>query len=146
VIRVAALGEILRRFRFHGVPGAPVASGVPVDRAAVLGSEVAAVFAALQDDQRGAEALLAKADVEAERIRAAGAEQARKVAEASRKAAATARETVAARIRNETSKDSAAILAAARSEADRIERVAAERFPPLVTEIVRSVLAIGSSR
>ena len=145
MIRLAALGEILRRFRIHGVPGAPVAFGVPTDRAAELDSELQAVFSALQDDQRKAVALLAQADLEAARIRSVGTEQARQAIEASHARAATARETVASRIRDEASSKCAATLDAARSEADRIERIAAERLPPLVAEIVRRVLTIGGT-
>jgi hypothetical protein len=33
---MTALGEFLRRFRFHGEPGAPAAVGVPADRSGEL--------------------------------------------------------------------------------------------------------------
>ena len=103
MISLAVLGEILRRFRFHGVPGSPVAFGVPTDRVAELNSEVEVVFAALQDNQRRAVALLAQADVEVARIRSTGAEQARRAIDASRERATTERESVASRNRDETS-------------------------------------------
>ena len=142
---MAALGEILRRFRFHGVPGAAVAFGVPPDRAAELSSEVQGLFCVLAEDQQNAAAVVAHADLEAARIRSASAEHAHRLIAQSHERATTARARAAARIRDESAKEVAAIVAAARSDAVRIAQDAAERLPPLVDDVVRRVLAIGDT-
>jgi len=53
---LTSLGEILRRFRFHGVPRAPAAA-VPVDRAGKYEAELAPVFWALFDEVFRAEGI-----------------------------------------------------------------------------------------
>ena len=67
--QVAALSDILRRFRFHGVPGAPAVVAVPADRAAEVESELAPVFATLDAAQRSSRELVAAAQSDARRSR-----------------------------------------------------------------------------
>jgi len=141
---VAALGEILRRFRFHGVPGAALALGVPADRTAELEAELAPVFSALEEAQRRADATVATASREAARLRADAVEHgSRLVAQARAGVGAARAEVVAARLA-QASTESGRLLAAGQSEADRIGRVAAARLPDLVDQVVQRVLTLAA--
>ena len=137
---MAALGEILRRFRFHGVPGAPTAAGVPADRTAGLEGELAPVFAALEDPQRHAVALLTEATHSAEQRRAAARDEARRlVVEAHSGAVAARAEAAAARLALADAECSA-MRAAGHAEAQRVRLRAAERTDALVELVVLHVL------
>jgi vacuolar-type H+-ATPase subunit H len=142
---VAALGEILRRFRFHGVPGAPSSVAVPADRPAELERELAPVFAALDDAEAAARAILDRALREADRRRAEATDAAmRAVAEANASAAAARSESATATLEvAETTRTR--LLEAARAEAERIADQSAERAPALVEKVVAHVLAFGTS-
>ena len=61
------LGELLRRFRFLGVPGAPASAAVPVDRGALRAAELAPVLAALQAAEGEAAGIVARAEQDAAR-------------------------------------------------------------------------------
>ena len=140
---MAAVGDILRRFRFHGVPGAPSAVGVPPDRPAEVERELAPVFAALEGAEATAAAIVERALRAADRRRAeATAAATRTVREAAGKVAAARAEATAATMqaaepaRNE-------VLTAARTESDRVAIQVAERVPALVEAVVAHVLAFG---
>ena len=140
---MAAVGEILRRFRFHGVPGAPAPAGVPVDRTAEIEAELAPVFSLLEAAQHRATELDEGATADAARRRGEAAEhvrhilaQARTEADAARMESATVRLAQAQREARE-------LAERARLEAERIARVSAERTPGLVEEVVRRVLVLG---
>jgi len=139
---VPALGEILRRFRFHGVPGAPAPAGVPAERGEELDAELLPVFSALENAQHLAADVAAAAARDAARRRADAVEHGRRlVAEARARAGAERAEAAAVYLaRAEAERDQ--VLAAAQTEVDRIDRVAAERMPVLVDEVVRRVLAL----
>ncbi len=74
-----ALGDVLRRFRFHGVPGAPIAVGVPGDRTAELEAELAPVFWALEEVQRQTAELVAAAEHQVDHRRSNVIEQGRRL-------------------------------------------------------------------
>lgn len=140
---MASLGDILRRFRFHGVPGAPARAGVPADRAAELETELAPVFSLLEAAQRHADELIRRAAADAARRRAEGSEHARRiVARAHVEAEAARTESAAVRLARAEG-EMRALLAEAAEEAARIERVASQRTPALVDELVRRALAMG---
>lgn len=140
---MATLGEILRRFRFHGVPGAPAVFGVPADRAVELEAELEPVFAALDLDQRRAADLAESSAREAARRQTAALEHGRRLVADASAAAGTERAEAAAALLAHSAVERDRLLAAARMEAQRIGRVAAERTPALVNETVRRVLALG---
>lgn len=135
--------ELLRRFRFHGVPGAPVAAGVPVDRGAQFEAELAPVFSALEDAQHHAEDLVAAATREAARLRADAAERGHRLVTDARAHASGARSDAAQAVLTRADGERMALLAAARTEVDRIDLVAAERTPTVVEHVVRWVLTLG---
>jgi len=137
---VPAVGDILRRFRFPGVPGAPAPVGVPVDRGAQLETELEPVFAALTAAQDRAREVVEAAGADAALRRAQSSEQVRRLLVRAREDADAARkETVAVQLARAHERRSE-LMAEAREEAERIRRVAAERAPRLVDEIVRQVL------
>jgi hypothetical protein len=140
---LATLGEILRRFRFHGVPGAPVAFGVPVDRSAELELELQPVFSLLDVDQHRATDLLKSAEVEAAHSRTIAVEQGRQLLADARVLAGAARTEVAEALLADAENERSRLIAAAQLEAARIERTATERTPILVNVVVRRVLAFG---
>jgi len=140
---VASLGEILRRFRFHGVPGAPVAAGVPVDRGAQFEAELTPVFSALEDAQHHAEDVVGAATREAARLRADAAERGHRLLADARAGAGAAHSEGAESVLARADVERMSLLAAAGAEADRISRVAAERTPAVVDHVVDRVLALG---
>ena len=140
---MASLGEILRRFRIHGVPGAPVAAGVPVDRGAQFEAELTPVFSALEEAQHDAEDLVGAATREAARLRADAAERGHRLVAAARGDAASARSEGAQSVLTQAERECIALLAAAATEVDRISRVAAERTPAVVDHVVRWVFTLG---
>jgi len=142
---VAAVGDILRRFRFHGVPGAPAPAGVPFDHAAQIEAELVPVFSALEAAQRRADALAEEAQTDARRRRAVAAENAHRIlVEARAQADAARAESAALRLAHAESQKRA-LAESARAEADRVTTSAAERTPDLVEEVVRRVLVMGET-
>ena len=141
---MAALGDILRRFRFHGVPGAPVLVGVPADRNAALRAELTPVFAALEDAQRGAAQLVAAAEHDAMERRTAALEEGRRlVAEAYAGSAAARTEAADARL-SVAEAECRTVLADGHAEARRVGRLAAERTDALVDLVVGHVMELAA--
>lgn len=139
---MVGLGEILRRFRFHGVPGAPLAVGVPGDRTSEIARELAPVFSALEEPQRRARAMVEEAERHAARRRAEAAVHAdRLLAEARAGAPAARAQVVTDRLAGAEDR-SRRELAAGKAEADRVDRVVAERLPAMVDEVVRRALSL----
>jgi hypothetical protein len=142
---VASLGEILRRFRFHGVPGAAVAFGVPVDRSSALEAELRPIFMLLETDLQNAAELLGGAELDAARRHSVAIEQRRQLLDDARSATGAARREATAALITNADLERGRLLAGAREEVERIERIAAERTPGLVEEVLRRVLAFGES-
>jgi len=140
---VPAVGDVLRRFRSLGVPGAPAPLGVPLDRSAAVAAELAPVFRALEGTERRAPELVERAAGQADRLRARAQAEAERIlsraqAEATRVRAETSAETLAA-----ADAQCAVLLDEARVQVERIARLSAERAPALAEEITRRVLALG---
>ena len=142
---MAAVGDILRRFRFHGVPGAPAPAGVPVDRTAEIEAELTPVFALLEAAQFRATALVEEAMAETAHRRAAAAEQALAILVEARSQADAARAESAAVRLAQAERQRRAFAEGARHEVERIARVSAERTPELVEELVRRVPLPGGA-
>ena len=140
---MTALGDILRRFRFHGVPGAPGMAGVPADRTAELEAELTPVFAALEEAQRQTAASVAQAEGEAAEQRSAAHAEGRKLVAEARAGAASARVAAATRRLALAEAERATILADAEREAARVERTAAQGTPALVERVVEHILSLG---
>lgn len=137
---VAALADILRRFRFHGVPGPPGALGVPADRGTEVARELGPVFAALDDVQCQAHQLVAAAQSDAARLRAEASERARRIVAEARAGAGQARADAASSHLALGATERARLEAEARSEEERIAEVAAERMPAACRLLVERVL------
>lgn len=138
---VAAPIDFLRRFRFHVVPGAPAAVPAPADRAGELAAEVAPIFAVLEATQRDAEATISAAERDAAAVRASATEQGQRLIAAAWAGADAARDDAARRRLADGDRERERVLADGRVEADRIARVAADRMPVLIDDVVRRVLA-----
>jgi vacuolar-type H+-ATPase subunit H len=137
------LGELLRRFRFLGVPGAPASAAVPVDRRAVRAAELAPVLAALHGAETEAAAIVARAELEAAHRREAAAARADSiVAEARTRAKAVRAEATEARLADARAR-SRRVVDDARREVARLERRMAARRPAVVGELVARVLDSG---
>lgn len=143
---MTALGEILRRFRFHGVPGAPSAVAVPADRAAGLEQELAPVFAALLETLESSNAVVSTAEREAERRRTDAQHNAHGLVQEARSGAAAARSQAAAARLVEADAECRRILVEGHREAERVARDAADRTPALVEQVVTHVLAPPAAR
>jgi hypothetical protein len=144
-VAAVSLGEILRRFRVHGAPGAPAAAGVPVDRTGEVEAELEPVFSALEDAQRHGVALVAAAERDAAGRRADAVEEGHRIVAEARIQQAAGRAEAASALLAQADGERARLLAAARMEADRIGRVTAARTPALVDDVVRRVLALGAA-
>ncbi len=141
----SSLGEILRRFRVHGAPGAPAAVGVPADRTGEVEAELEPVFAALEDSQRQSVDLVAAAERDAAGRRADAVAEGHRIVAEARLQQGAARSGAASAYLARAGVERAGLLAAARMEADRIGRVRAERTPALVDDVVQRVLALGEA-
>jgi cell division septum initiation protein DivIVA len=142
-VMVPAVGDILRRFRSLGVPGAPAPAGIPVDRSAAVAAELAPVFRALEASERSGAELVDRAAGQADRLRARAQAEAKRIlsraqAEAARVRAETSAETLA-----DADVQCVALLDEARFQAERIAHLSAEHAPALADEIIRRVLALG---
>ncbi|MDE3085300.1 MAG: hypothetical protein KGJ77_00915 [Acidobacteriota bacterium] len=140
-----AIGDVLRRFRALGVPGAPASAGIPADRRAALADELAPVFAALAETERRVEALVADAGQEASSMAARTEEHTREILGRALTDASTARAEAASRRARSVEAQCRALRADAEAEAARITAAGAERSPALVDRIVRAVLAMETS-
>jgi hypothetical protein len=143
---VAGVGEILRRFRFHGVPGAPATAAVPVDRGAELEAELAPVFSALEGAEARAAEIVAVATDEADRERTAAARQGQQVLVGARGRAGVVRAAAAASRLAQAETERARILQAAADEARRVEQLARERTPSLAEEVARRAMSEDPGR
>ncbi len=142
-----SVGDILRRFRFHGVPGAPASVAVPSDRAAVFRTELEPVFQALDGAQRDAVAIAAGAEHSALLRRAGAAEEAQRIVAEARAGVVAARDEAAAAELAQATVECAHVRAAGQTEAARVARVAAERMEALVELVVVHVLeTAGAAR
>jgi len=134
------LADYLRRFRYGGVPGAPASIGVPPDRRAELEAELVPVLALLDEPDRQASSIVARAERRAiERQADAEVEAAQVLAEAERRAERV-RAAASATRQARTDRECDALLATARDEASRIEVQAAEKVPSLARRVVEQLL------
>jgi len=137
------LETFLRRVRFPGVPGAPSAAGVPVDRAARIASELEPVLAALDGPQHRARQLVAEAEERAEGRRADTAAEVARIISAARLSAPAERARTAGAVTARAQRERARLLEAARHDADRIDRRTARLVPALAAAVVDGVLGLG---
>lgn len=138
---MAAPSEFLRRFRVHVVPGAPGAVPAPADRSAELEAEVAPIFAALEEAQRDATVIVAETERDAAAGRATAVEHGQRLVADARAGCDAARAAALEHVLAGADRERDRLLAGGRAEADRIARVAAERMPALIDDVVRRVLA-----
>lgn len=141
-----SVGDLLRRFRFHGVPGGPAQAGVPVDRTREFEAELEPVFSFLEAAQRRAEVIVEEARTECASRRRQGSEQANRILDRAKAEAEIRRVDSMNSELTRADERSRALLEQAREEAERIDRVAEERVPPLAEELVRRVLQMGVDR
>ena len=141
-----SVGDLLRRFRFQGVPGGPAPAGVPADRTRAFEAELEPVFSGLEAVQRRVEQMVQEAEAECALRRSQGSEQSRQVLERARAEAEVARvESMTALLARAEDRERV-LLAEAGEAAERIDRIAAQRVPGLAEELVRRVLAMGGGR
>ena len=128
--------DFLERLRPSGTPGAATRAGVPADRVAERTAELEPVLALLADTQAEAARIREQGRKDAaERLRAAG-EQARALVAQARRDAQAERGRTAAQARAAATTDAQRRIAAADEQAEQIVRLAAERSPGLVEEVL----------
>jgi hypothetical protein len=138
---VPALETFLRRVRFPGVPGAPAAAGVPVDRSTQLRNELDGVLTLLREADAAAGAVVTAAEGAAAERRARSADEARRVVADACTAAPAERSLAARTVLDDAARERGALLHDARRESDRIDRVAAERLSELTARVVSLLVA-----
>jgi vacuolar-type H+-ATPase subunit H len=126
--------------RFAGVPGQPARAGVPVDRRAALEAELAPLFAELENAQRDSDEIVTRAKAESERLNATVIEERSTiVAEARARAAGEQTRVADARVA-EAQTERRAIAETSKAEAERIDRIARDRIPAAIEDLVTRVL------
>jgi hypothetical protein len=133
---VRPVNTILDRFRR--------AAAVPAAAGDELARELAPLFAALDAIEEEGDALRAQAARAAEQRLAAARAEAAEIATAARKKAEEVRRRAEIDVRQASTAQSEALLAAADTEARRIRKAGAQRIPALVREVVACVKG-GSS-
>ncbi len=128
--------DILQRFRPAGTPGAASNVGVPADRVAEIGAELAPVFSALAQAQTQAAAIRADAASEAARRRQVAVERSTALVAAAHRDEAAERSDAALRTSTRASEESDAVLAAAERDVETLRRRAAERMPEYVDRVI----------
>ena len=139
-----AVGDILRRFRGLGVPGAPAQAGVPIDRTAAITAELTPVFLALEATEQGARAILDDARHHVGAIESRTADECDSILRRAREEAAATRAGAVAEGTRAIERRCDALVAEAHAQARHIEAVAAGRVEALAEEIVRRVVVWGS--
>ncbi len=142
---MSSVGDILRRFRVHGVPGAPATLAVPADRTAALRTELEPVFRSLEGAQDEAVAIVADAEHRAGQHCADAAGRARRIVAEARAGVVEARDEAAAAQFAQAAAECARVRAAGEAEAERVARVAAERLDALVESVVAHVFESGDA-
>jgi hypothetical protein len=138
--------DILQRFRPAGTPGAASNVGVPADRVAEIGAELAPVLSALAEAQEHAAAVRAGAAAEAEHRRQRAVERAAAVVAAARRDEAAERSEAALRTSAKASEESAALQASAERDVEALRRGAAERMPGFVGRVIdRARATLGAA-
>lgn len=99
------------------------------------------MFAALEEAQRDAAAMISAAEHDAAAHRASATAQGQRLIAAARAGAAVARAEAAGQCLAKADRQRERVLADGQAEADRVARVAAERMPGLIDDVVRRVLA-----
>ncbi len=133
--------DFLARFRPVGTPGSAAAAGVPADRVAELGAELAPVLDGLEVAQAQAAAVRSAADADASRRRRDGEVRAAALVVASRERAVADRVAATTRARAEADEAVAAALDAAQAEAAAIADRVAQRLPGLLEQVRAAVRA-----
>ncbi len=137
--------ELLRRFRLMAVPGPAAVAAVPADRREAVRTELEPVFAALRASNEGTAARVARAEAEGEARRARAAEEASEIVASARGTTRDARAEAAAELLAGAANERRDLLEAARRRAAAIDDRAERGMQPVVDELVRRVLAIGTS-
>ncbi len=137
--------ELLRRFRLMAVPGLAAVASVPADRREALRMELEPVFAALRATNEATAATVARAEEEGETRRTRASEEASAIIASTRETARDVRAEAAAELLARAANERRDLLEAAQRRAavigDRAELV----IQPAVDELVRRVLAIGTT-
>lgn len=141
-VPVPRVRDVLYRFSPAGAPGAASSAGVPVDRVADLGAELAPVFALLAATEQECQDLLEAAERDAAAIRAEADRRARDVVEAARGQVDARRAAAVARAGQQEAVERARSTAAAGREVAELRERAVRQTPSLVAAAVAGVLAL----
>ncbi|MEV7687479.1 hypothetical protein [Streptomyces bungoensis] len=136
-----SLRDFLERFRPAGTPGAS-ATGVPADRAAERAAELEPALARLARAQQEADRIRAEADEAARKIREDAAREAARLMAAAREQAPEVRRQAAHPSLDRARGEAQAVRAAGDSAAAAVRARAAERMPGLVERAVADAVRL----
>ncbi|MEU8514638.1 hypothetical protein AB0C76_24025 [Kitasatospora sp. NPDC048722] len=136
--------DFLARFRPTGTPGAPTV-GVPADRAAELAAELEKPLGGLTGTQVEAEAVRAEGAQEAERVRQEAARNAARIVELAHARAPKVRAEAAAAAGNAAKVRAAELSAAGEQAVSLVRARTGERMPALVERAVALALELEPS-
>jgi vacuolar-type H+-ATPase subunit H len=131
--------DLLERFRPIGAPGAAAPAGVPADRVAEAGRELAPVFAALAGAEAECARIRAEAEQEANRRRLAATEEAQRIVALARRRAEAERADAAVGVRRRAEQEAAVAQAEAERRAAAVTALAGQRLDAYVDQVVRGV-------
>jgi hypothetical protein len=133
--------DLLYRFRPAGTPGAAGGAGVPVDRGAAAREELEPVFALLSATTVDCADIVAQAERDARKQRAADAERARGLVAQAREQVLPERAAATAAVGRQLAADAAGAVAAAERDALELQIRVDQRAPELVDRVVADVRA-----
>jgi vacuolar-type H+-ATPase subunit H len=137
---MSSLSNLLRRFRYGGIPGAAVASAVPVDHRAELEAELGPVLIKFAEVDSDATNLLAEADSRAAEELATAQSRAQELVLQARRNAPRLRAQATVDVVARAEQQAQAIADGARGDAERIDALSAEHIRPLAASIVLDLL------
>jgi cell division septum initiation protein DivIVA len=139
---VPSVLDLLDRLRPVVAPGADTASAVPADRRHEAESELAEVFAVIEDYREEADGIRTAARAKADQLLGDAAKHAEHIVEAAQRQADAARAEAAAAVHSDAEADLTAITAGAARRASELRHRANELLPSVVDEVVTESMSL----
>jgi hypothetical protein len=138
---VARARDLLERFRPSGAPGGATSAGVPVDRRATLGTELAPVFEELEPVLRECARIRREAREQAQSREAAGGRRAHDIVARAQTESEAERADAAAAARAKVALETERTLGRVREQAKAVRQRGEQLRPRLVERVVDLVRA-----
>jgi hypothetical protein len=138
---VARARDLLERFRPSGAPGGATSAGVPVDRLATLGTELAPVFEELEPALQECARIRREAREQAQSREAAAGRRGHDIVARAQTESEAERADAAAAARSKVTRDTERTLGRVREQAEAVRQRGEQLRPRLVSRVVDLVRA-----